>query len=117
MLRQGHPATPHHREGERDPATDHQVGGVLGDKTTPRRERSRPSGDPKGGRGSGYAIPDLGPLAMRYQTWGTTTPHREGGRGRGSGFAIPDWGLSPGPEGDKRGTHHGGVAGDHEVDP
>ena len=45
-----------------------------------------------------------GVLALRYQTWG-------------SGFAIPDWGLSPGPEGDKRGTHHGGVAGDHEVDP
>ena len=56
---------------------------------------------------SGYAIPDKG----------QSTPHREGERGGGSGLAIPDRGQSPGPEGDKRGTHQGGVAGDHEVDP
>ena len=109
MLREGHQATPHHGEGEGDPAADHRVGGVLGDKTTPRHEEREV--DPVGNQRVG------GALALRYQTWGTTTPHREGGRGRGSGFALPDWGLSPGPEGDKRGTHHGGVAGDHEVDP
>ena len=88
MLRQGHPATPHHREGERDPAADHQVGGVLGDKTTPRHEEREV--DPVGNHRVG------GVLAMRYQTWGLwlcdtrlgARPHHTEKEGEGGVLAL-----------------------------
>ena len=94
VLREGHQATPHHGEGEGDPAVDQRVGGALAlryqtwgsgfaipdwglDHTTPQR-RGRPSGRPKGGRGSGFEIPDLGLLALRYQTGDLATPGERG---------------------------------------
>ena len=48
------------------------------DHTTPQRRRGRPSGRPKGGRGSGFEIPDLGLLALRYQTGDLATPGERG---------------------------------------
>ena len=95
MFRQGHPAAPHHGEGEGDPAADYQV------HTTPHHGERIDQGKstPQGGR-------EMGGI------WFSDTRHLDpkvpGGEG---GYWLYQ---APGPEGDRKGDTAGRVAGEHE---